>query len=428
MKFEYTTHRGTKVELEVISSTNIKIKANGKTFISRGKFAFDYTTTPPTPALSTDYKQSGKVLNIGITEEIRNYIRQLKEEERIAKLTRKEQIKEQIKKLKTETTSTYLVDKDLVTGLSWFTLTKRVDKKTWKSVSHFFTYIDTTYHSDDFDSMYESKFKGYATIKPAEVDAILCKDKEEIEEKIKKLEEELAKIEYKEKNDTEYRRKIFTEDFNRLKEKYQNIDLSELEKKLSGLDLIKIKDNNLCASIIVDLLLEEEKGYEGCIYNPKELPKIVSSSYAGGYHYFHKDNHDIAVIPTKKYIVVAHRPKYSKEFGNDMINGFFALFGVCYIRVYKRVDKILNLLNELGLKSTTYYENSSWFIMDNKLGYKNDFTHINTLSDDYNYIENEEKVLSKYKSEKRWEWNKGRFKVMPTPEEIKYIGKFKVLK
>jgi len=89
-------------------------------------------------------------------------------------------------------------------------------------------------------------------------------------------------------------------------------------------------------------------------------------------------------------------------------------------------DKAQSLLEEFGINNGTYYETSRWFIIDNKKGYIGDLHHINTLSPDYNYIENEDKVLSVYKNEKRWEWESE--KNMPNTDEIKYIGRFKTLK
>lgn len=65
------------------------------------------------------------------------------------------------------------VDSDLCTGLTYYTFVNRVDKNDFNKVRHLFKYIDTTFRSDEFDSMYDSNFKGYATTKPEEVCNIL---------------------------------------------------------------------------------------------------------------------------------------------------------------------------------------------------------------------------------------------------------------
>jgi len=78
--FNYTTHKGTKVEVIVKTSNDITLKANGKEFKSNGSFYYDFMTNPPTPALGTDFKVNGKTLSIGVTEEIKTFIKGLKEE------------------------------------------------------------------------------------------------------------------------------------------------------------------------------------------------------------------------------------------------------------------------------------------------------------------------------------------------------------
>ena len=84
----------------------------------------------------------------------------------------------------------------------------------------------------------------------------------------------------------------------------------------------------------------------------------------------------------------------------------------------------IKLLEEFGFCLKTYEEDSRWAIVDNKPGYRNDLTHINTLSDDYDMCKTEDDFMEKYKREKRWNWDHGDY---PKIEEIKYIIELKKL-
>ena len=198
-QYDYKTSSGTKVSLTINSLENITAIANDTGFVCYAQKGFSYNPKNRLPALTTDLKIQGQTVNLEITEEIKVYINELKEEDKISKLPLKEQLKTRIQKLKAETNFTYFVDADLVTGKKYFTLTKKHDKNVWSKIAKYFTYINTSHHSDDFDAMYGSNFKGWLTDNPNEVDAIL-KDLLKIDNtaQIAELEQELDKLLIKE--------------------------------------------------------------------------------------------------------------------------------------------------------------------------------------------------------------------------------------
>lgn len=216
--FNYKTSSGTKVNLTINNLEDITAVANDKKLICYAQKGFLYNPKNGKAALGTDLKINGQTVNIEITEEIKDFIKELKEQDRVSKLPLKQQLEERIKHLKNEMNFTYFVDADLVTGKKYFALIKRHDKATWSKIAKYFTYIDTSNHSDDFDAMYGSNFKSWLTDTPNEVNAIL-KDILKIDNtlEIVKLQEELDEIKFKEKNDIEYRNNIFKESVEELK-------------------------------------------------------------------------------------------------------------------------------------------------------------------------------------------------------------------
>lgn len=429
LNFEYKTSSGTNVVLTINTLTDIIAVVNGKNIVCYAEkgFVYNFNTNPPTPALNTDLKINEQGVSLEITDEIQSYIRNLKDEEKISKLPLREQLKTKIQKLKNETNFTYFVDADIVTGKRYFALIKRYDKGVWSEIAKHFTHIDTSHHSDDFDAMHGSNYKGWLTDNPSEVDAILRGIlKIDNTKEILALEKELEEIEFKEKHDIEYKNNLFKESVRELKEKFPDYKerIEKLSEKASG--LTEIGENKIKTEKLIDALLKEDKTFQKCIYDPEELPKITSSVYAGGYKYLHKEN-GVVVVPTENYIIVVCKPKYSKEWWNNMsgviINGFFAEFGASYIRVYKKEENITRLLEKLGFKWEKYYEVSKYFLIGTS-NYRDDLYNIVNLSDDYNYMENKEDVLEKYTREKRWTW-KSKILRDPTLEEIKRIGKFK---
>lgn len=447
--FNYTTKNGTAVELIIYSGSKIKIKAKGMTLKSNGFIVYDFNQNPPHPALSTELKQNGKIVNVHITEEIKNYLNELKEKERIAALPIKEQLQAKINKLNSKRTFTYFVDMDLCTGIKWFALTKKVEKDVWDKIKGYFAYIDTTYHSDEFDAMYGSNYKGYLTRSPEKVEKILQDvfDTKETDKEIEKLEQQLNEILDKEQNDKEYRQQLFKGDIETLKERYPTFatNIDELYTKASQnnnrytLDEGKIigAELKLDTYTIIDTLLEKVDGYSVGINEPEQLVKVESQYVGGGgggYNYYYKENKNIAVVFDGDFVVVCTKPKNAPEWWNvmmhDIVNGFFTPFGVCTIKVYKYKEKLYNLLENLGFKNESYGEVSRWFIVANKdwSGYKSDLANISNLSDDYNLLKTKDDVMKKYLKEKRWEWTGlGKKRNSPRPEQIKYIGKFKRL-
>lgn len=427
-QYDYKTSSGTKVSLTINSLEDITAVANDNELVCFAQKGFCFNPKSKLPALSTDLKIKEQTVNLEITEEIKVYINELKEEDKISKLPIKEQLKTRIQKLKAETNFIYFVDADLVTGKKYFTLTKKHDKNVWSKIAKYFTYINTSHHSDAFDAMYGSNFKGWLTDKPNEVDAIL-KDILNIDNtlEIAELQEKLDAIELKEKNDVEYRNKLLADSILPLKNKYPIFkeSLELLEKKAIGVK--HISENTLDTESIVNLFLEEDKKYQRFINNPEELPKITSSVYSGGYCYLQKEENTI-IIPTKNYIVVANKPKYSKEWWNnpmgEMINGYFARFGACNIRVYKDKGNFYELLKKLGFVTKQYGEDSKYFLQceNSYSGYSGSIYNIESLCEDYNWCKKED-VLEKYKKEERWNWTE-QIVSYPKPDEIKNVGKF----
>jgi len=195
MKYEYKTSMGTIVSLHINSLKDIVAFANNKELICYAEKGFCYNPKSKLPALCTNLKINGTTVNLEITSEIKSYINSLKEEERTSKLPKKQQLKEKIEKLKNETNFTYFVDADLVTGQRYFALSKRYDKTVWNKIAKYFTYINTSYHSDNFDAMYDSNFKGWLTNNPNKVDEILKETlKIDNTKEIEELEKELENI------------------------------------------------------------------------------------------------------------------------------------------------------------------------------------------------------------------------------------------
>jgi hypothetical protein len=194
-QYDYKTSSGTKVSLTINSLEDIIAVANDKQLICYAQKGFSYNPKNRLPALTTDLKIQGQTVNLEITEEIKVYINVLKEEDKISKLPLKQQLKTRIQKLKAETNFTYFVDADLVTGKKYFTLTKKHDKSVWSKIAKYFTYINTSHHSDNFDAMNGSNFKGWLTDEPNKVDAIL-KDILNIDNtvEIEELEKELDRL------------------------------------------------------------------------------------------------------------------------------------------------------------------------------------------------------------------------------------------
>lgn len=193
MEFKYTTDIGTEVVMGIYTVEDIVAFANNKKLKCDGR-GFSFNPKNGNPALPTDLKINGQKVKLEITQEIKEYILSLREDERIAKLPIKKQLKEKIKKLEKE--FLYYVDSDLVTGQSYYTLASRHSKDVWNKIKNYFTYINTSFHSDTFDAMYGSNFKGYLTTKRHEVEAILREIyKIDNTHKINELKKELAKIE-----------------------------------------------------------------------------------------------------------------------------------------------------------------------------------------------------------------------------------------
>ena len=148
-------------------------------------------------AIDTDIKIQGKSANIYITDEIKSYIKSLKEEIRFEKMSKEDKIKY----LQGKKNFLYFVDADLVTGQRYYALNRRVDKHIWNKISKYFIYVNMAKHSDEFDAMYGSTYKGYVTNNPNNVQEILNKElKDEINKidlKINQIMGERTKYEYK---------------------------------------------------------------------------------------------------------------------------------------------------------------------------------------------------------------------------------------
>ena len=428
--FAYTTKRGTEVEMIIKNSKDVVavIKNKGTFKVFTESINYDREQDNCISLKIDKTGNNGKDIYINITDEIYKYIKELKEEERIDSLPQKQRIKAKINRLKAKINFTYFVDADLVTGMKYYALTQRVDKRIWSKIKKYFTYIDTSYHSDNFDAMYGSNFKGYLTNAPEKVEKILHKeiDLSNIKEELEKLEKELELLEHKEESDNKYRKELIEGEINKaieefllFKEGLRKIPLGNGEHK----SLLELDIN---AYVILDMLVGDfNKEAKARTYNPEEIKKVTSCIYAGGYVYWEKDN--IAVIPTEKHIVVMSKNTYSKEWWNSWngvsINGFFAPYGLGDITIYPKKDGILRVLEKFGYTAKTYYEVSYWFIVaKNFTNWNDDICNIITLSDDYNYLESKEKVLDLYKNEKRWEWKGDKY---PAIENIKYIGKFR---
>jgi len=428
MKFEYRTSSGTDVVLTINTLKDVIAVVNKKTitcYAEKG-FVYNFNINPPMPALGTDLKINEKNVNLEITQEIKNFIIELKDEDKFLKLPRKEQLEAKIQKLRNETNFTRFIDADLVTGKKYFALNKRYDNKVWSRLAKHFEHIDTSYHDDDFDAMYGGNYKGWLTDNPSEVNAILMDIfKIDNTQEISNLEKELEGIEFKEKYDTEYRNNLFIESVRELKEEFPTYAerIEKVSKLASG--FTKIDENKIKTEKIMDVLLEEDKTFQNCIYNPEELPKVTSSVYSGGYNYLQKED-GVVVVPTKNYIVVVHKPKYSMEWWNNMsgviINGFFAEFGASYIRVYKKEENITRLLEKIGFEWKKYHEVSDYFLVGTS-NYRDDLYNIVKLSDDYDYCTLEE-VREQYIREERWNWENYSY---PNLEKLKRIGKFKTI-
>ena len=427
--FNYKTKRGTEIELTINSSSDIEMYVKGKgRFKAFDSFDFD-SEFNNCPSIKIDHKIDNKSIYVNITDEIYRFIKELKEDERINSLPLKEQIKAKLKKLKKKLSFTYFVDTDLVTGMKYYALSNRVEKEVWSKIAKYFEFIDTSYRSDNFDAMYGGNYKGYLTTQPHKVEAILRDifDVSNLEKELKKLENKLKEIEYKEKHDVEYRKSLFKKGFDNLLKKFPNYktELKKLENKLNGIG--KIKEVNITTFELLNVLLGDfDKDAKKMIYEPTEVPKVTSSAYSGGYVYMQKDGEDVAIIPTEKYIVVAVKNEYSKEWWNQWdgisINGFFAPFGFTDITIYPNKGDLFRLLEKFGYKYKHYGECGKWFIVTKK-GYTSDLLNVVTLSEDYDdWVKTEADALEQYKREKRWEWDSGNY---PTLEDIKYIGKFK---
>jgi len=109
----------------------------------------------------------------------------------------KKKIKEEIEKLekriKDKDVPYYnlkLIDRDLSTGLSYYTFIDKVSKKDFSKVYEYFEYIENG--KGDVDFMYGTKFKGYATIAPEKVVEILYPNW--IDLGIDKLKKEIRKL------------------------------------------------------------------------------------------------------------------------------------------------------------------------------------------------------------------------------------------
>ncbi len=433
--FNYTTIKGTKVRLIIKNLKDIVAEAKGKVIKCKNNIVFDYSFNQPIPAIQTELKLEGKRINLYITDEIYKFIKNLKEEERIKKLPIKEQLKEKIRMLKKQTMLLRFVDADLVTGIRYYALIERYEKDIWDKISKYFEYRDTSYHSDDFDAMYDSNYKGYLTSNPGKVQEILenILDLEFIKAEIEKLEKELATIEDKEQNDINYRQQIFKDDLSRLIKKYPDFEkeLIDLSKKMNGVG--KVIENNLSPEVVINTLLQKQDIYNKCVYKPENLLKITSDIYSDGYRYFSNKKHEDkeAIVPLEgDYIALVKKPKYTPEWWNnlmgDKINGYFAPFKACWVEIYKYKKNFIELLRELGFESLKYYETSNWFIVSDELSiYRNDLNNFITISDNYNYLDIKEDFMKLYKNEKRWLWEDCNY---PKPEDIKYIGKFKTVK
>jgi len=107
------------------------------------------------------------------------------------------EIKDRIENKNVPYKNIYFVDVDLSSGISYYTFAKRVDIKDFNKVRKYFEYIKP--YENDYDPMYGSKFKGYATRNPEKVCDILYPGwREEGLEKLKKelevLQKELKEI------------------------------------------------------------------------------------------------------------------------------------------------------------------------------------------------------------------------------------------
>jgi len=144
--YSYTTTRGTDVIVTIESFKDIKAKIKGTWYDAQPKFLIDGKTK----------KQNIHIPSLGmylqLKDEVYDYIVSLKPKSCV-RLT--------------------LIDSDLCTGRKYYVLSKRVDIRAWDAIKKYFVYINAKNHSDDFDSMLNSNYIGWATAYPEEVKKIL---------------------------------------------------------------------------------------------------------------------------------------------------------------------------------------------------------------------------------------------------------------
>jgi len=101
--------------------------------------------------------------NIKTLEDVRKAERKEKNEKEIKELEKKIENKDVAYR------NIHFVDADLCTGATYYTFTEKVSPALFAKVSNLFEKINTRHRGDDFDSMHESGFIGYATRYPKKV-------------------------------------------------------------------------------------------------------------------------------------------------------------------------------------------------------------------------------------------------------------------
>jgi len=414
--YEYVTSKGTKIKLNIINSKQIVIETKEKKMNSKGYITYDYSKKFPILGLVTDEKINDKRIVVEITKEIEEYLRLLREKEEIRKLPYKEKLEKIIKQLKYKINFLEFVDADMITGLKYYKLKNKLDLDVWNKVKHLFEYINTAQHNDEFDSMFESHYKGYATIYPDKVEKILrtiYKDKiVRIEKNIEKFKMRLEKYNKEIEKEKKRQKEILKSKFMQLYQKYPMFEreIKELFNKYRDkFNYQNIKDNNLTFKNLLDVFSEEKKEYPlaGKIEETYKIISDYEDNKTNNHYFFQKENETNLIVFNKNSVFYIKPTKYRWEYWNSgdkesLMNGYFTPIGFCYFEEYKvkNIDKFRELLKEFGIKKNTYRENSFYAILD-KTKNENyieefEFPHFVALSEDYNYCKNNNEVLNKY--------------------------------